>query len=28
VRGIWDVRVKKHRHRQKKEQERMEKSAL
>ncbi|KAM4578040.1 leucine-rich repeat-containing protein 2 [Fundulus diaphanus] len=28
VRGIWEVRVKKHRHRQKKEQERMEKSAL
>ncbi|MED6261445.1 hypothetical protein ATANTOWER_005301, partial [Ataeniobius toweri] len=28
IRGIWEVRVKKQRHRQKKEQERMEKSAL
>ncbi|KAM4745089.1 leucine-rich repeat-containing protein 2 [Anableps anableps] len=28
VRGIWEVRVKKYRSRQKKEQERMEKSAL
>ncbi|GLD68450.1 leucine-rich repeat-containing protein 2 [Lates japonicus] len=28
IRGIWEVRVKKYRHRQKKEQERVEKSAL
>lgn len=28
IRGIWEVRVKKQRTRQKKEQERMEKSAL
>lgn len=28
VRGIWEVRVKKHRQKQKKEQERVEKSAL
>lgn len=28
IRGIWEVRVKKQRQRQKKEQERVEKSAL
>lgn len=28
IRGIWEVRVKKHRQKQKKEQERREKSAL
>ncbi|XP_026176729.1 leucine-rich repeat-containing protein 2 isoform X2 [Mastacembelus armatus] len=28
IRGIWEVRVKKYRHRQKKEEERIEKSAL
>lgn len=28
IRGIWEVRVKKHRQKQKKEQERVEKSAL
>uniref|UniRef100_A0A3B4UIM8 Uncharacterized protein n=1 Tax=Seriola dumerili TaxID=41447 RepID=A0A3B4UIM8_SERDU len=28
MRGIWEVRVKKYRHKQKKEQERVEKSAL
>lgn len=28
IRGMWEVRAKKHRQRQKKEQERVEKSAL
>lgn len=28
IRGIWEVRVKKHRNKQRKEQERKEKSAL
>lgn len=28
IRGIWEVRVKKHKQRQRKEKERVEKSAL
>lgn len=28
IRGIWEVRVKKHKQRQRKEKERIEKSAL